>query len=188
MTAHADLGGGQGGAARPRLALGLTGHQWGVGMLMALVLGHWGEHVVQAIQLWVLGWPLADARGILGMPFPALVREEWLHYGYNAAMLIGLLLLVRGFGGRARQWWLATIGIQLWHHFEHLILLIQAQTSNPWFGKEIPHSVAQLVVPRVELHLFYNGLATMPMLVAVAIYMREQRGRRGGDARPADAS
>jgi hypothetical protein len=188
MTAHAGVG--NAGGIRRLPWADWSRHQWGVAGLMLLVLGHWGEHVVQAIQLWVLDKPLPEARGILGMPFPQLVREEWLHYGYNLSMLAGLLLLLRGFDGRARQWWLAAIGIQVWHHFEHLILLIQAQTNNPWFGKDVPHSVVQLVLPRVELHLIYNGLATIPMLVAVAIYMQEHRERRGGGgaARPAEGA
>ena len=150
-------------------------HMKGLAAFTLLVLSHWAEHILQAIQLWVLGWELPEARGAFGMLVPALVREEWLHYGYNAAMLVGLLALLYGFSGDARRWWLITIGIQVWHHFEHLILLIQAQTS-PWFGEPVPTSVVQLLVPRVELHLFYNSLATAPMIVAIIYHRRQQRG------------
>lgn len=152
-------------------------HTKGVALLTALVIAHWAEHILQAIQLWALGWALPEARGAVGLAFPVLVREEWLHYGYNALMLIGLLALVRGFSGEARRWWLVTIGIQVWHHFEHLFLLIQAQTANPWFGEAVPTSVVQLLVPRVELHLFYNSLATAPMIIAIIYHRRQQRGR-----------
>lgn len=148
-------------------------HTRGLWAFTLLVVAHWVEHILQAVQLWALGWSLPEARGAVGIAFPALIREEWLHYGYNAAMLIGLLALVRGFSGQARTWWIATIWIQVWHHFEHLILLIQAQTGNAWFGAAVPTSVIQLLVPRVELHLFYNSLATAPMLVALWYHRRQ---------------
>jgi len=38
-----------------------------------IVLARWAEHVVQAIQIWVLGWPVPESRGVLGGWFPWLV-------------------------------------------------------------------------------------------------------------------
>nr|WP_239175753.1 hypothetical protein [Actinoplanes cyaneus] len=139
---------------------------------MVIVLAHWAEHIAQAIQLWGLGWKPPQARGVLGMPFPWLIRSEWLHYGYAILMLIGLFLLRPGFTGRSRTWWTVALAIQFWHHIEHLLLLLQAQTGHHLFGRSVPTSLLQLVVPRVELHLFYNTIVFLPMVVAMYFHLR----------------
>ena len=140
-------------------------------LFLAIVVAHWAEHLAQAFQIWGLGWKPAEARGVFGMPFPWLVTQEWLHYGYAVVMLAGLILLRPGFTGAARTWWTAALVIQVWHHFEHLLLLIQAQLGTPFFGAAAPVSIAQLVVPRVELHLFYNAVVFVPMVVAMYFHM-----------------
>ena len=64
-------------------------HRRALWIFMAIVLAHWVEHVVQAIQIWGLGWARPDARGALGLAFPWLVKSEALHYFYAIVMLIG---------------------------------------------------------------------------------------------------
>jgi hypothetical protein len=147
-------------------------HRVALNAFMAIVLAHWAEHVVQAYQVWVLDRPRPAARGVLGQIFPWLVTSEWLHYGYAIVMLVGLFLLRPGFVGRARIWWTVALVIQFWHHIEHLLLLIQAQTHTFFFGGTVPTSVAQVIVPRVELHLFYNSIVFIPMVVAVYLHLR----------------
>jgi hypothetical protein len=147
-------------------------HRLALNVFMFVVLAHWAEHLVQAYQIWVLGRPRPQARGVLGQVFPWLVSSEWLHYGYALVMLVGLILLRPGFTGQARTWWTAALVIQFWHHIEHLLLLIQAQTHTFFFGGAVPTSVAQTVFPRVELHLFYNSIVFIPMVVAVYLYLR----------------
>jgi hypothetical protein len=139
---------------------------------MFIVLAHWAEHLVQAYQIWVLGRPRPAARGVLGQLFPWLVSSEWLHYGYALVMLAGLFLLRPGFVGRARAWWTIALVIQFWHHIEHLLLLVQAQTGTYFFGATVPTSVAQVIFPRVELHLFYNSIVFIPMVIAVYLHLR----------------
>jgi len=139
---------------------------------MVVVLGHWAEHLVQAYQIYVLGWPRPQAGGVLGLVFPWLVTSEWLHYGYAIVMLVGLVILRHGFVGRARTWWNASMWIQVWHHFEHLLLLVQALTGAYLMGAKVPTSIAQLVFPRVELHLFYNAIVFVPMVVAMVLHLR----------------
>ncbi|MEU7455916.1 hypothetical protein [Streptosporangium roseum] len=143
-----------------------------------IVIAHWAEHVSQAIQLYVLGWPLPEARGVLGVPFPWLVKSEWMHYGYALLMLIGLILLRKGFTGRSRTWWNVSLGIQVWHHFEHLLLLLQALTGSNLLGRPVPTSIIQLIVPRVELHLFYNAIVFLPMVVAMVLHRRPRGSER----------
>ncbi len=167
--------------ASPRAFLaGLNGrhHRAALNVFMAVVLAHWAEHLVQAYQIWVLGWPRPKARGLLGAAFPWLVSSEWLHYGYALVMLAGLFLLRPGFTGRARTWWTAALVIQFWHHVEHLLLLIQAQTGHNFFGKPVPTSLLQLAFLRVELHLFYNAVVFIPMLIAGYFHLRPTPSER----------
>jgi hypothetical protein len=147
-------------------------HRQALNAFMLIVLAHWAEHLVQAYQVWVLDRPLPASRGALGQFFPWLFTSEWLHYGYALLMIIGLVLLQPGFVGRARFWWTVALVIQFWHHIEHLLLLIQAQTHVFFFGGTVPTSVAQTVFPRVELHLFYNSIVFIPMVIAVYLHQR----------------
>jgi hypothetical protein len=153
-------------------ALNTRYHRLSLNIFMVIVLAHWAEHLVQAYQIWAMGRPRPAARGVLGQFFPWLVSSEWLHYGYAIVMLVGLFLLRPGFVGRARTWWTVALAIQFWHHIEHLLLLLQAQTGTFFFGKTVATSVAQLVIPRVELHLFYNSVVFIPMVVAVYLHLR----------------
>jgi hypothetical protein len=153
-------------------------HRAALSIFMLIVLAHWAEHVVQAMQIWMFGWTRPEAKGVLGLAFPWLVTSEWLHYGYALIMLAGLWLLRGGFVGRARAWWLAALAIQAWHHVEHLLLLGQAITGNNLFGRPVPTSIAQLVVERVELHLFYNAVVFIPMVVAMVLHLRPRPEER----------
>ncbi|SDG31456.1 hypothetical protein SAMN05421505_103152 [Sinosporangium album] len=153
-------------------------HRTALGIFLIIVVAHWAEHLVQAVQIYVLGWPLAEARGLLGLPFPWLVTSEWMHYGYALIMLVGFILLRPGFTGRARTWWNIALGIQVWHHLEHLLLLIQALTGNNLLGRPAPTSIIQLLVPRVELHLFYNAIVFAPMVVAMLLHRRPHEAER----------
>lgn len=152
-----------------------SGHKRAMQVFMVIVLSHWVEHILQAAQIYLLGWPRASARGALGLLFPWLVSSEWLHYAYALAMLIGLAALRPAFVGRDRVWWNIALGLQVWHHFEHALLLVQAATGTYLFSLPAPTSLAQLVVPRVELHLFYNAVVFVPMLIATLHHMYPRR-------------
>jgi hypothetical protein len=150
-------------------------HRAALNAFLVVVMAHWAEHIAQAYQIWGLGWPVKKAKGLLGLEFPWLITSEWLHYGFALVMLIGLFLLRRGFTGRSRTWWTISLGIQFWHHIEHLLLLVQAQTGHYLFGKSAPTSILQLLVARVELHLFYNTIVFIPMMVAMYFHLRPNR-------------
>jgi hypothetical protein len=173
MTAL-EIGGGQSLLA----ALNQRRHQIALYGFMVVVLAHWAEHIAQIIQFWGLGWPRAQAKGLLGYYYPRLVTSEWLHYGFAVVMLIGLILLRPGFVGRARTWWNVALWIQVWHHFEHLLLLIQASTHSYFFGKKVPTSTLQLLFPRIELHLFYNSIVSIPMAIAMVLHLRPNKAER----------
>lgn len=146
-------------------------HERALQIFMAIVLAHWGEHLVQAYQVYVMHWPRPKAGGILGLWYPWLISSEWLHYGYAIVMLIGIWVLRAGFTGRARTWWTVALVIQFWHHIEHLLLLTQAFTHHNFWNKPVPFSVLQLVIPRVELHLFYNAVVFIPMMIGMYYHM-----------------
>jgi hypothetical protein len=153
---------------------GLNSEYHRVAMLsyLAIVLAHWVEHLAQAAQIWVFGWSRPDAGGALGLAFPWLVQSEWLHYGYALVMLVGLWALRPGMAGRARMFWTMAFVIQAWHHVEHLVLLLQRLTDTMLFGMAVPTSFVQLIIPRVELHLFYNTVVFIPMAIAMYLHLR----------------
>lgn len=137
---------------------------------MIIVLAHWAEYVLQAMQVYLFQGSRPHAHGALGLAAPWLVTSEWLHYGYAPAMLIGLIVLRRGFVGRAATWWSIALWIQVWHHFEHALLLGQALLQTNLLGLPAPTSILQLMFPRMELHLFYNAVVFVPMVIAMWLH------------------
>ena len=146
-------------------------HKTGMRVFMVIVLAHWAEYLVQAYQVYALHWPMHEARGVLGQPFPWLVHSEVLHYGYAVIMLAGIWAFLPGFVGRARGWWLAALVIQFWHHFEHALLQGQVIAGHTLFGAAAPTSILQLWFPRLELHLFYNTVVFVPMMIGMYYHL-----------------
>jgi hypothetical protein len=147
-------------------------HELALRTFMVIVLAHWAEHLLQVFQIYVLGWPVPESRGALGLVFPWLVSSELLHYGYALVMLAGLWLLRPGFTGvEDRRWWTIALGIQFFHHIEHALLQLQAILGQNFFGAPVPTSIVQLWVPRVELHFFYNAVVFIPMVIAMYYHM-----------------
>lgn len=151
-------------------------HKPALQLFMVVVLAHWAEHVAQAWQIYVLGWPVHHAGGVLGLFYPWLVHSEVLHYIYALVMLVGIWVLRKGFTGVSRKWWTAALVIQFWHHFEHLLLIAQATFHHNLFGRPEPTSIVQLIIPRVELHLFYNTIVFVPMVVGMYYHMFPRKG------------
>lgn len=154
-------------------------HRRALRIFMVVVLVHLAEHLTQAFEVYVLGWPVHAARGMLGQWFPWLVHSEVLHYGYAVVMLVGIWMLLPGFAGRSRAWWLAALIIQFWHHIEHALLQGQVILGRNLFGSSVPVSVVQLWIPRVELHLLYNSLVFAPMVVAMFYHLFPADSERG---------
>jgi hypothetical protein len=147
-------------------------HELALRLFMVIVLAHWAEHLLQATQIYLLGWPVPEARGALGLAFPWLITSETLHYGYALVMLAGLWLLRSGFTGRLdHAWWMVAFWIQFFHHVEHGILQAQAILGQNLFGRPVPTSIVQLWVPRVELHLLYNTIVFIPMMIAMYYHL-----------------
>ena len=152
------------------------GHKPALWIFMVVVLAHWAEHLAQGWQVYVLGWPRHHAGGVLGLVYPWLVSTELLHYGYALVMLIGIWLLRKGFAGRSRAWWTVALVIQFWHHFEHLLLIGQATFHHNLFGSPVPTSIVQQIIPRIELHLFYNSIVFIPMVIGMYYHLFPAKG------------
>ena len=45
-------------------------HELALRAFTVIVLAHWGEHLLQAYQIYGLGWPVPEARGLLGYFYP----------------------------------------------------------------------------------------------------------------------
>jgi hypothetical protein len=146
-------------------------HKPALQIFAVIVLAHWAEHLAQAVQVYVLGWSLPESRGILGLWFPWLVKSELLHYGYAIVMLIGIWISRTGFVGRSWVWWMISFWIQFWHHIEHALLQGQAIFGHNLFEGPVPVSIVQLWIPRVELHLFYNTIVFIPMVIGMYYHM-----------------
>jgi hypothetical protein len=153
--------------------LNTTWHKRTLQVFMLIVLGHWAEHLAQAVQIYVMGWPRPKAGGVLGLFYPWLVSSETLHYGYALVMLVFLWILRKGFTGTSRKWWTVALVIQFWHHIEHLLLQSQVLFHHNLIGSPVPVSFLQMVFPksRVEIHLFYNAIVFIPMVVAMYYHM-----------------
>ena len=147
-------------------------HELALRAFMVIVLAHWAEHLLQAFQIYALGWPVPESRGLLGYYYPWLVKSEAMHYGYALIMLSALWLLRSGFTGtQDRRWWMVAFWIQFWHHIEHGLLQGQYLLGHNLFGQPVPTSILQLWAPRVELHLFYNTIVFIPMMIAMYHHM-----------------
>lgn len=156
-----------------------SSHETALWIYMAIVLAHWMEHIVQAFQVWVLDMPRPESLGILGMAFPWLVKSETMHFTYAVLMLVGLVLLRPGFLGSARTWWTVSLAVQGWHLVEHSVLQAQAIVGQNLFSSPVPSSLLQVWVPRVELHLIYNGAVFLPMVVAMWLHTRPNQAAAG---------
>ncbi|HXG64927.1 MAG TPA: hypothetical protein VNO70_07450 [Blastocatellia bacterium] len=151
-------------------------HKPSLQIFMAIVLAHWAEHLAQATQIYILDWPVPEARGVLGLWFPWLIKSELLHYLYALIMIIGLWVLRKGFQGLSYKWWMISFGIQFWHHIEHALLQGQAIFGRNLFDSPVPVSLIQLWIPRVELHLFYNTIVFIPMVIGMYYHMFPPEG------------
>jgi hypothetical protein len=107
----------------------------------------------------------------LGQFFPWLVSSELLHYAYALIMLVGIWMLRSGFTGKSRLWWTVALVIQFWHHIEHAILQGQAIAGHNLFNSPVPISIVQLWIRRLELHLIYNSIVFIPMMIAMYYHM-----------------
>lgn len=133
------------------------------GAALALQLFHQLEHVVQVAQAKLLG--IKPAHGILG----SLVDLEWVHFVYNNGLYILLVIatvaVLRDRRIRPPVGWLwlgATLAVQTYHVFEHIVKIAQHLTT----GADPAPGILGFVIDLVWLHFSINMVVTICMIGA----------------------
>jgi hypothetical protein len=146
---------------------------------------HVVEHVIQLIQVYLLGIADDDALGLLGYVFEFQGTEEWLHLGFNVLFLSGLCLIAFGLvRSRAARSTIPTVALgaflffgvwlEAWHVIEHAVIIANVIANN---GCPCPGIVdAQLGVSDTSLHFVYNVITHVATTVPFLYLVR--RGRR----------
>jgi hypothetical protein len=142
------------------------------------------EHIIQLVQVYVLGIPDEKALGILGYILQLQGTEEWLHLVFNVTYLSALLLLVVPLRGVVPdvvpRWAYASflfgVGLEGWHNIEHAVIISNVLRNGgcpcPGIG-----DVALGVSDKV-LHFFYNAAAYSATVPAFVYYISRTRSER----------
>jgi hypothetical protein len=110
-------------------------------LFLSIVVLHFGEHIAQLVELYVLKMPRPKCLGLLGIAYPYAMRSEWLHYFLACFMLVGFYRLRLQITGK--YWWDIATRLQQYHHFEHLLLLIQVLIGINLFNSPVPCSIGR---------------------------------------------
>jgi hypothetical protein len=176
-------------AHRPQIAVATAGREAALGTgvfafmtaVVAIQGGHVVEHIIQVVQVFVLGVPEDDALGLLGYVLQFNGTEEWLHLGYNSLYLLALYALVLplwritptvlpmaafGFFVAASVW------VETWHMVEHGVIIshVIANGGCPCPGIADP----ALGVSDTVLHFFYNAIAYAGLVYVYLIVLRDR--------------
>ena len=142
------------------------------------------EHIIQLIQVFVLGIPDEEALGILGYILQLQGTEEWLHLAFNVTYLSALLLLLvplRGVVPELVPRWAYTaflFGVTLegWHNIEHAVIISNVIRNGgcpcPGIGD------VALGITDTVLHFFYNAIAYSATVPAFVYYISRTRSAR----------
>lgn len=128
-----------------------------LGVALVIQGAHALEHIVQGLQVFVLGVPRPQAGGILG----SAIDFPWVHFTYNFFYFIALAWATAwafGLGGFRRfdRWamWVLIIaaGIQTYHAGEHIVQI----TQEAAVGTPRPPGFIGLFQDNVIVHLLLN--------------------------------
>jgi hypothetical protein len=143
--------------------------------------GHVIEHIVQLVQVTLLGVREQDALGLLGYLVQFNGTEEWLHLGYNTAYLVALYVLIvplwRITPSILPLWAFAffigaSVWLESWHMVEHGVIISNVIANGgcpcPGIGD------AALGVSDAVLHFFYNAIAYAGVAYAYVLVLRSR--------------
>jgi hypothetical protein len=141
---------------------------------VAIQTFHMGEHVVQVFRVRVDGVPSKGA--LVG----SLVDTEWVHFTYNALVLIGLIVLI-AWGRRvqpsaikgpwAERFAGAALLVQGYHVVEHSVKIVQHIET----GRKVNEGLLGGPVDLVLLHFAINATVYFGLIAACAFYLRGMR-------------
>jgi hypothetical protein len=140
-----------------------------LGFLAVTQTAHLFEHVAQMVQLHVQHLTGASAQGIVGQ-----LNIEWVHFIWNALVLVAVLLLVPRFP--TNPWLIAVTPLAAWHFVEHSVMIATyVQTGvagSPGLLSSGGLVFGGLPIARPDLHFLYNLLETIPLLAAWVVAVR----------------
>lgn len=136
--------------------------------------GHVIEHLVQMIQIHLLGLRGPAARGVFGM-----LDIEWVHFLWNSWVLVAVTLLLRRF--RSNRWLWATLALAAWHETEHVVMMVmylgRGLAGSPGLLARGGLVAGGLPLTRPDLHFLYNLIETTPLAMAFLVQLREVHNR-----------
>ena len=145
---------------------------------------HVVEHIIQLVQVFLLGIPDDKALGLLGYIFQFQGTEEWLHLAFNLTYLTALVLLVLPLRDRVPDTvprWAYTsfifgVALESWHNVEHAVIISNVIRNGgcpcPGIGD------AALGITDTVLHFFYNVAAYSASVPAFLYYWSRTRSPR----------
>jgi hypothetical protein len=145
---------------------------------------HVFEHVVQLVQVFVLGIPDKDALGLLGYVFRFQGTEEWLHLVFNGLYVASLVVVAWGFfiSPAARSvvptWGMVAflvfgLLLEMWHVNEHIVIISNVIANN---GCPCPGILDErLGLSDTVLHFGYNSVAYVATVIPFAFLLRHRR-------------
>jgi hypothetical protein len=140
-----------------------------LGFLAVAQTAHLFEHVAQMVQIHVQHLTGASAQGIVGQ-----LNIEWVHFIWNALVLVTLLALLPHF--RANPWLVAVTPLAAWHFVEHSVMIatyLQTGVSGtPGLLSSGGLLFGGLPIVRPDLHFLYNLVETGPLLMAWLVEVR----------------
>jgi len=140
-----------------------------LGFLAVSQTAHLFEHIAQMVQIHVLHLSGASAQGIVGP-----LNIEWVHFSWNALILITLLVLLPRF--RTNPWLIAVTPLAVWHFVEHSVMIatyLQTGVSGtPGLLSSGGLLFGGLPISRPDLHFLYNLVETVPLLIAWIVEVR----------------
>jgi hypothetical protein len=140
-----------------------------LGFLAISQTAHLFEHVAQMVQIHVLHLVGANAQGIVGQ-----LNIEWVHFIWNAIVLVTLLVLLPHF--RTNPWLIAVTPLAAWHFVEHSVMIATyMQTGVPGTPGLLSSGgllFGGLPIARPDLHFVYNLVETIPLMAAWIVELR----------------
>src|SRR2546428_357826 len=112
---------------------------------------HFLEHVAQMFQIHVLHLSGANAQGIVGQ-----LNIEWVHFTWNALVLVIVVVLLFVPGLRTNPWLIAVTPLAAWHFVEHSVMIATyLQTGDAaatvWLGVSDRVAVGATVAVAVDV-------------------------------------
>jgi hypothetical protein len=140
-----------------------------LGFLALAQTAHLFEHVAQMIQIHVLHLTGASAQGLVGQ-----LNIEWVHFWWNALVLVTLLALLPHF--RTNPWLIAVTPLAAWHFVEHSVIIARYMETgipgSPGLLSAGGLLFGGLPIARPDLHFLYNLAETVPLVGAWVAELR----------------